>query len=178
MNIFIDWNGHWIKIRDYFSAEFSITLYLVGPMECICLISFLQQENTKQPHGGIESWQLNFPSLFIIQWQSFKMTPGTQKINYHVIFHAVVVHSVCLHVLSINTAGCSVKEMWAHTQVLLETKSRGDKVCVYLSCNSCFDLFHRVPSWDLLVFSLWRTSSSLFVNECKIFRVCSTVFGK
>lgn len=100
MNICIDRNGHWIKIRDYFSNEFSITVYLVGPIECICLISVSQQENVKQPHGEIESWQLNLPSLFIIQWQSFKMTPGTQKINYYVIFHAVVVDSVCLHMLS------------------------------------------------------------------------------
>lgn len=146
MNIFIDRNGHWIKIRDYFSNEFSITLYLVGPIECICLISVPQQENVKQPHGEIESWQLNFPSPFIIQWQSFKMTPGTQKINYYVIFHAVVVDSVCLHMLAINIAGCLLKEIWGCTQMLLERKPRQGKVYVYLSCDSWFHLLHRAPS--------------------------------
>lgn len=161
MNIFIAWNGLWIKIRDYFSDEFSITLYLVGPIECICLISLPQQENTKQPRGGIESWQLNFPSLFIIQWQAFKMTLWYTK-------NKLLCHLSCsgcgfyvLDMLSINIAGCLVKEIGAHTQILLERNSNEDKVCVYLSWNSWFDFFHRVPSWDFVVFSLLRTSSSL-----------------
>lgn len=135
-------------------------------MECICLISLPQQENTKQPHGGIESWQLNFPPLFIIQWQSFKMTPGTQKMNDCVTSHAVVVDSVCLHLLSINIAGCLLKEIWAHAQILLDRK------CVYLSCNSWFDLSHLSSQ---LRFSGFLTSENFFLPLCKqVLNICIT----
>lgn len=160
MNICIDWKV--IGSKSEITAEMGFPSHFIslGPWSALAWFLFLSRKIQ------IEFWQLNFLPLFIIQWQAFKMTPGTKKINYYVIFHAVVVDSVCLHMLSINIAGCFLKEIWAHTQVLLEGKSWEDKVCVYLSCSSCFDLFHRVPSWDFLVFSLLRTSSSLFVNKC------------
>lgn len=101
-------------------------------MECICLISLPQQENIKQPRGGIESWQLNFPSLFIIQWQSFKMTPGTQKINYHVIFHAVVVHSVLARAEYKHCWMLSKRNVSSYTDFTGKELQGGQALCVPL----------------------------------------------
>lgn len=99
-----------------------------------------------------------------------------KKINYCVVVHAVVVDSVYLHMLSINIAWCLLKEIWAHTQIVLEREPSEDKVCVWLSWNFRFDLFRQVPSWDFVVLSLLRASSSLFVNTSKIFAMHYPVY--
>lgn len=125
--------------------------------------------------------ELNLGILTPLHYSSFSSKPLKwplvhMKINYCVMVHAVVVDSVYLHMLSINIAWCLLKEMWAHTQIVLERKSSEDEVCVELSCNFWFDLFRQVPSWDFVVFSLLRTSSSLFVNTSKIFAMHYPVY--
>lgn len=151
------------------AMSFPSHFILLGPWSAFAWFLFLSRKIQSSLMG-----ELNLGNLTPLHYSSFSSKPLKwplvhTKINYYVMVHAVVVESVHLHMLSINIAWCLLKEMWAHTQIVLERKSSENEVCVELSCNFWFDLFRRVPSWDFVVFSLLRTSSSLFVNTSKIF---------
>lgn len=48
------WNGYLIRIKVFIKGALSITLYLVGSMECTCLISPIHQENITQHHSCLK----------------------------------------------------------------------------------------------------------------------------
>lgn len=130
VNVFIDLNEHWIRIKDYFNNEFSITLYFVGSIESICLISLPHQENIMRPQGWTEAWQLISLPYSSFSGKASKWPLAHRKINSYVTFHAAVVVSVYFHMLSRSIASCLLK-VWACIHISLGFfPSSEDKVFV------------------------------------------------